>query len=110
MMRKGVLLLALIFLVSGCFFQMSISEIKYEPQKYRDREITIKGKVVETLGIPFVQKGIYQVDDGTGKIWVISQTRKPFRGEEVTVEGKVKTGFSIRGHTLGTVIAEGDEE
>ena len=110
MRRAGVLLLIVIFLLSGCGFHTSISRIKYDPQKYEGKRVSIKGKVVETAGIPFIQKGIYQVSDGSGKIWVVSQERRPSRGEKVTVNGKIKTGFSIRNQTFGTVIVEGNEE
>jgi len=108
-MRIGALFLILVFLASGCGFHLQISQIRHEPLKYRDKEVIVKGQVVETLGIPFVQKGIFQVDDGTGKIWVVSQKRRPVRGDAVIVKGKVKTGFSIRGHSFGTAIVEADE-
>ena len=93
-------------LLSGCAFRTRISSIRDRPQKYQDEQVTIRGKVMETLS---VQKGMYQMDDGTGKIWVISQKRVPFRGEKVAVKGKVKTGFTISERTFGTVIAEGEE-
>lgn len=106
----GAWFLIPILLISGCGFHTSISKIRHEPEKYEDKKVSIKGKVSETLGIPFVQKGAYQVDDGSGKIWVLSQKRRPSRGEEVVVKGKLKTGVSIRGHILGLAIVEGDEK
>lgn len=108
MIKTGAWFLILTLLISGCGFHTSISKIRYEPEKYKDKEVSIKGRVSETIGIPFVQKGAYQVDDGSGKIWVLSQKRRPSRGEEVTVKGKLKTGVSIRGHTLGLAIVEGE--
>lgn len=110
MRRIVALLLVIILLASGCAFRERISEIKHSPQKYQGKQVHIKGKVVETLGIPFVQKGIYEIDDGTGKIWIVSQKRRPARGEKVAVKGKVQTGFSIGEHSFGVAIAEGDGE
>ena len=110
MTRIVALFLIIIFLASGCAFRVQISKIRHRPEKYQDKQVSIKGKVVETLGIPFVQKGVYQIDDGTGKIWVVSQERRTSRGEEIAVKGKVKTGFSIRGQSFGIAIVEGDEE
>ena len=103
--------LFIIFLViaSGCAVRVHISEIKGKPHKYQDRQVLVKGKAVETLSIPFIQKGMYQIDDNTGKIWIVSQKRMPSRGEKVTVKGRVKTGFTVRDRTFGTVIVEGDE-
>lgn len=110
MIKIGAWFLILTLLISGCGFHTSISKIRYEPGKYEGKEVSIKGRVSETIGIPLIQKGAYQVDDGSGKIWVLSQKRRPSRGEKVTVKGKVKTGVSIRGYTLGLAIVEGDEK
>lgn len=107
MIKIGAWLIILTLLISGC--SISISKIRYEPEKYEGKKVSVKGRVSESLGIPFVQKGAYQLDDGSGKIWVLSQKRRPSRGEKVTVKGKVKTGVSIRGHTLGLVIVEGEK-
>lgn len=106
---RGFLSLAFIFALSGCSWHTHISEINDTPQQYKDKQVSIKGKVVETLSIPFIQKGLYQMDDGSGKIWIVSQKRVPFRGEKVTVKGEVKTSFTIGTRTFGTVIVEKEE-
>lgn len=108
-MKIVALFLVIVFVVSGCGSHIQISEIKAKPQEYKDKQVSVKGKVVETFSIPFVRKGMYQVDDGTDKIWIASQ-EMPVRDDEVTVKGKVKTGFTIGGKIFGTVIAEGGEE
>ncbi len=108
MMRTGVLFVIFAFALTGCF-RVSISDIKDNPQKYSGKQVLIRGQVIETLSIPFVQEGMYQVNDGTGKIWIISQARVPARGENVTVKGEVKTGFTVADRTFGTVIAEGEK-
>lgn len=105
---KYVAFLVLVFAVSSCGLYTSISKINREPQKYQGKRVLVKGKVVETLAIPFVQKGMYKIDDGTGKIWIMSEERVPFRGEKVTVEGRVKIGLAVGERTFGTVIAEGE--
>jgi len=108
-MRVWILLFILVFAVFGCGWHTHISEINDRPQEYKDKQVSIKGKVIETLSIPFVQKGLYQMDDGSGKIWIVSQKRVPFRGEKVIVKGKVKTGFTIGTRTFGMVIVEDGE-
>ena len=113
-MRIGSLLLVIIFVVSGCGVPLvgptDISEVKGNPQKYDDKQVSIKGRVVETVSIPLVSKGLYRVDDGTDRIWVVSSERMPYRGDKVKVNGLVNSGFSIMGKTYGTVIEEGKEE
>ena len=109
MIRIGILFLIFLLAVSGCNFlspYARISDISDKPHRYQDKQVLVKGAVIETLSIPFVQKGAYQVDDETGRIWVISQERVPFRGDKVTVKGIVKTGFTILDRSFGTVIVE----
>ena len=111
MIRIGVLFLIFTFVMSGCLFSyIRVSEINDKPQKYQDKRVSIKGKVAETFSVPFVQRGAYQVDDGTGRIWVISPDSVPFRGENVTVKGEVKTSFTIFDRSFGTVIVQEGEE
>ena len=107
-MKTKVLLLLIVFWLSACGAYLSISEIKNEPNRYRNRKVYIRGRVVETISIPFVQKGMFQVNDGTGKVWVMSRKRMPFRGDKVTVKGKVRTGVTFARRTFGVVIVEGD--
>ena len=109
-MRIVTLSLIFAILVSGCAFRVRVSEIKRRPEKYENKQVSVSGKVMETVGIPFVQKGVYQIDDGSGRIWVVSQKRRPSRGDKVSVKGEVKTGFSISGHSFGIAIVEGNAE
>jgi hypothetical protein len=113
-MRVVSLLLIAIFVLSGCGVPLigptDISDIKNRSEEYDGQRVTIKGRVVETVSIPLVPKGLYRVDDGTGRIWVVSQERMPFRGDKVKVKGRVNSGFTIVGKTYGTVIIEGEED
>jgi len=107
MIRASVFFSIFLLVVSGCVSPYTrISKIKDNPQKYQDKQVSIEGKIVETLAIPFIQKGMFQVDDGSDRIWVMSQKRAPFRGDKVAVKGIVKTGFTISDRTFGTIIVE----
>ncbi|MBD3181989.1 hypothetical protein GF312_06845 [Candidatus Poribacteria bacterium] len=110
-MKILVLLLFFTIVLSGCIgFYTSISDIKEHPNEYEGKEVSVKGRVIETFSVPFVRKGMFQIEDKTGKIWVISGNRMPTRGDDIKVKGKVKTGFTISGKTYGTVVVEGKEE
>ena len=74
MKQIGIIFLILAISVSGCGLPSfrsytRISKIKDKPEKYENKRVLIEGKVIETLSIPFVQKGMYQLADDTGKIW-----------------------------------------
>ncbi len=88
---------------------MHISEINDNPQRYQDKKVIVKGTVIETVAIPIIHDGLYQIDDNTGKIWVLSKD-VPYRGERVIVKGEVKTAITINKKTFGTVIIEENKE
>jgi uncharacterized protein (AIM24 family) len=52
-------------------------------------------------------QGIFQVDDGTGRIWVVSQNFGiPGNGAKVAVTGRVQQGVSFGGRNYGTVLMQ----
>ncbi|MEN9205419.1 MAG: hypothetical protein Q6K70_06400, partial [Thermostichales cyanobacterium DRC_bins_46] len=50
--------------------------------------------------------GRYEVDDGSGKIWVATQSGVPSLGSRVVVQGEVNMGINISGQNFGVTIAE----
>jgi len=85
MIKTGFIVFVLL-VFSGCSSYVQISEITSKPREYQDKQVVIKGRVVETLEIPFVHKGMYQIEDDTDKIWVVPRKRVPFRGDKVIVK------------------------
>ncbi len=85
------LLLTALFL-AGCE-EKSINQIKAEPERYANREVGIRGQVTESVSI--LGRGAYQVDDGTGKLWVISEHGVPRKGSHVAVKGRIRDGFDM---------------
>jgi hypothetical protein len=39
--------------------------------------------------------GVYQVDDGTGKLWVVSEKGVPREGARVAVKGTIRDGYNF---------------
>ncbi len=108
-MKTKLSLLILLLFISGCASYMNISEINDNPQRYQDKTVIVRGTVVETVAIPIIHDGLYQIDDNTGKIWVLSKD-VPYRGERVIVKGEVKNAITINKRTFGTVIIEKNKE
>jgi hypothetical protein len=71
----------------------TINEIKAEPDRYVNKDVGIKGQVTESFSV--LGRGAYQVDDGTGKLWVVSQKGVPRKGARVAVKGKIRDGFDL---------------
>ena len=95
------------FFTLGCPNREKIARINDDPARFSDKEVAIAGRVVDSYG--FLGLGAYEVDDGTGRIWVISRRRgAPSRGAQVGAKGRVYTGFNYGGRSFGTVIEESD--
>ena len=107
--KKFTILIALVsgtLLLSACPSETTISKINSDPGRYRDKEVAIVGKVTDSYGV--MGTGAYEVDDGTGRIWVAATRGVPARGSRVGVKGRVHTGLTISGRNFGTIIEESD--
>ena len=84
-----------------------ISEINADPGRYMNKEVAVAGHVTQSIGA--LGKGIYQVDDGTGKLWVVANVRGvPSKGARVGVKGHVKPTVTFLGINYATVMEETD--
>lgn len=107
--RRSCILLVLIasvFVLTACPSETNVGKINADPGKYRDKEVAIVGRVTDSYGV--LGNGAYEVDDGTGKIWVVTRRGVPSRGAQVGVKGKVHNGINFGGRSYGTVIEETD--
>lgn len=93
--------------LTACPKQESISKIKADPDRYRDKEVGIIGTVTNSYGA--LNRGAYEVDDGTGRIWVVSREGGvPSKGARIGVKGTISQGFAFGGQTFGIVMMEND--
>lgn len=100
-----LLLVAILTATTGCG-STKISDIKANPGQYEGKEISVSGTVTETFWIGLLGTGAYQVDDGTGTIWVVTKQTSPDKGARASVKGKVSTGVKVGDRSLGIVINE----
>ena len=73
--------------LAGCATK-TINRIMAEPSRYNNRDVTVKGTVVKSASL--LGHGTYQIDDGTGTLWVISKKGVPRKGAHVKVTGKIR--------------------
>lgn len=101
-----VILLAVgILCLAGCPTRTSIADINHDPGHFRDKEVTIAGRVSDSFGA--LSAGVFQIDDGTGTIWVYSQNYGvPSNGAKVSVTGRLEQGFSFGGRSFATIVRE----
>lgn len=109
-MRAGLLglILSIAFLAAACE-EVSISKIQNNPSKYQNKEVGFVGTVRNSYGggVLGYGGGVYEVDDGTGTIWVLSQNGSvPTKGTRVGVKGRFQDIGSWNGKNYGKGIFE----
>jgi len=102
--KTGLLavLLAAVFL-SACA-SVRIAQIKSDPTQFRNKTVRVDGTV--TTGFGVLTTGIYEIEDETGRIFVVSNRGVPSRGARVRVEGSVFSGATVAGQAVGVAIRE----
>ena len=88
----AALMLAMAFGAAGCATKR-ISHVLNDPYKYRNQDVKISGRVVDSYSV--AGRGAYRVEDRSGQLWVVSNEGVPRRGAEVTVEGMVREAFNL---------------
>lgn len=99
-------LLVVTLLLTACPSETTISKINSDPGRYRDKEVVVVGRVTDSYGL--MGTGAYEIDDGTGRIWIAATRGVPSKGSRVGVKGRVHTGLTIGGRSFGTIIEESD--
>jgi hypothetical protein len=104
----GVCAIALLFSViflTGCPQRTTINKINTDPGRYANKEVTIAGQVQQSFGA--LGNGMYQVSDGTGTMWVLSEGfGVPAKGAKVSVTGDIVQTATFAGVNYSTVLRE----
>lgn len=94
--QRSLSLLTVVILMAagaaGCA-STSIQKVLADPSRYRDREVTISGNVVNSFSV--VGRGIYHVEDDTGSLWVVSDHGVPRKGARVSTTGTIRGGIDL---------------
>lgn len=99
-----VSLAAVILLLAACN-DVRIADINRDAGSFSGREVSVSGQVVTSFG--FRGEGAYQLDDGTGRIWVLSQGfGVPGDGVRCSVKGTVHSGVTFGGRSFGNALRE----
>jgi hypothetical protein len=94
----------LCFLLVSCESE-KISNINADPGSFHGKQVQIAGEVTQSIGA--LGKGVYQLNDGTGSLWVYSdKLGVPTKGAKVGVKGTVVPTFTFLGINYATVIRE----
>lgn len=91
--------------LSSCAYT-KIGAINADPMRFSNRRVRVEGNVTNSFGA--LGTGGYQLQDETGKIFVITNQGVPSRGARVAVNGTVMSGVTVMGRSYGTTIQERD--
>ncbi len=111
-MRKSALIFVLLCAISlwYCASTVRISDIRNAPNQYHNKRVTLSGTVDETITLPILGVGVYQLNDGSGTIWVKPKEMTVSKGDQVMVTGTIKVGITISGRSFGLILIESKEE
>ncbi len=109
LVRAGAVALLLVVGLAGCKDpRTKISSILGRPDQFAERTVVVGGDVTGSYAanLIFAEAGAYQVDDGTGKIWVVTKNGVPEKGRRVVLKGTVAKGLKVAGESFGAVVRE----
>lgn len=99
------LLPVLCVILVGCPQQIRIGDLISNPNRYADKEVTVTGTVASSFGL--LGPGGFQVDDGTGTIWVLSDNYSvPSKGTKVAITGRVTEGINVGGRSFAVALRQ----
>ncbi|CAN5217117.1 hypothetical protein BH20ACI2_BH20ACI2_05390 [soil metagenome] len=106
-----VMISAAVLLTAGCPDRKSIADIERDPGRYQNKNVVVAGVVKDSYGLSIpgtkIGGGAYQIDDGTGTIWVlVTEGNVPSKGAQVGVKGRVGSGVNWKGRNYGLGIYE----
>lgn len=106
------LVLTVGLLTAACPERTSIAAIEANPSKYLNKEIAVAGTVKNSYGVnvPFTQirGGAYEIDDGTGTMWIVTDNAVPNKGTQIGVKGRIQNGINYNGKNYGLGMQELD--
>lgn len=110
-MRKrthlGLALAALALTASCAAHRVRIADLKDQPGRYDHKTVSVSGVVTSSFAIPFAPFQVYNVDDGSGQITVLSQSQRILtKGARVDVRGRLNQVASVGDRSLGLHLEE----
>jgi hypothetical protein len=105
---RALFALAFAWTLAGCASTVRIGELLAQPQRYDGETVHIEGTVTRSAGILGV--GGYEVDDGTGQIFVVAQGGGvPAQGSRTKVSGTFEPVFNFGGRSIAAILQRSQE-
>ena len=88
---------------SACSRTIRIRDLLDRPQEYDGKTVQVEGNVTQSIGV--LGTGAFEIDDGTGKIFVIAKgSGVPREGAKTKARGRFESVFSFLGRTMAAIV------
>ncbi|MEJ2698990.1 MAG: hypothetical protein P8Z70_04930 [Desulfuromonadales bacterium] len=108
--RRILAVAALLLLLGGCdylpFNYTPIGDIIHHPGRFEGEQVKVRGKVTEITKLPFLEVMTYTLDDGSGKILVLTDDNLPPMDKTVAIKAKVLTMAIVDHQAIGLRLKE----
>jgi hypothetical protein len=101
-----VLLIGSTLVLTACPRETTIGRLSADPARFRDRDVALRGVVVNSFGA--LGMGAYELDDETGRIWVLTEMGVPPKGSRIRPVGRFINGVTWGGRNFGNALRETD--
>jgi hypothetical protein len=89
--------------LNACAGTIRIRDLLDRPQEYQGKTVRVQGTVTKSAGV--LGTGAFEIDDGTGKIYVIARGQGvPREGAKTKAQGRFESVFSFLGRTAAAIV------
>ena len=89
--------------LSACSRTIHIRDLLDKPQEYDGKTVQVEGTVTQSAGV--LGTGAFEIDDGTGKIYVVARGQGiPREGAKTKAKGRFESVFSFLGRTMAAIV------
>jgi len=101
--RTSLMLGMLVVGLNACSRTIHIKDLLDRPQEYDGKTVEVEGTVTQSAGV--LGTGAFEIDDGTGKIFVIAKGQGvPRQGAKTKAQGRFESIFSFLGRTMAAIV------
>jgi hypothetical protein len=101
--RSSLVLGMLLIGLNACAGTIRIRDLLDRPQEYEGKTVRVQGTVTKSAGV--LGTGAFEIDDGTGKIYVIARGQGvPREGAKTKAQGRFESVFSFLGRTMAAIV------
>ena len=96
--------------LTSCSGVTTVQDVQTHPQRnWLTSTVYLKGQVIDR--VPLIKAQVYQLQDSTGEIWVLTDKATPKVGDRVAIKGQVRyQKIPIDGQDFGEAYIEEQEQ